>query len=132
MCRSNNVNSAPSRRILSTIRSRVQQKVATSCHFTYMRSVGIKALNSKLSAYIQLAAAGETILITDRDRVVAELRPIEPTRTAVPADALLADLIRSGVMTPALVRSSTPPPKPPPIASFDEVMRELDESREDR
>ena len=97
-----------------------------------MRSVGIKVLNNKLSAYIQLAAAGETILITDRDRVVAELRPIDSARTPIPADAFLADLVRSGVMTPPLVRSSKPPQKPPPIASFDAVMRELDESREDR
>ena len=97
-----------------------------------MRSVGIKTLNNKLSAYIQLAAAGETILITDRDRVVAELRPIDSTRTPIPADAFLADLVRSGVMTPPLVRSSRPPLKTPPVASFDVVMQELDESREDR
>jgi len=36
-----------------------------------MRSVGIKALNSRLSEYVRLAASGETILVTDRDRVVA-------------------------------------------------------------
>ena len=38
-----------------------------------MRSVGIKVLKNKLSEYIRLVAAGETVLITDRDRVVAEL-----------------------------------------------------------
>ena len=97
-----------------------------------MRSIGIKALNSKLSAYVQLAASGETILITDRDRVVAELGPIDQTRTTVPADAFLADLVRSGVMSPPLTRSSTPPPKPPPVGSFDEVMGDLEESRQDR
>jgi antitoxin (DNA-binding transcriptional repressor) of toxin-antitoxin stability system len=41
-----------------------------------MRSVGIKRLKSKLSEYIRLAAAGETVLIADRDRVVAELGPL--------------------------------------------------------
>ena len=97
-----------------------------------MRSVGIKTLNSKLSAYVQLAASGETILITDRDRVVAELGPIKNTRTSVVADAFLADLVRSGVMTPPLIPSSTPPPKPKPVGTFEEVMKELDESREDR
>lgn len=97
-----------------------------------MRSVGIKTLNNKLSAYVQLAATGETILITDRDRVVAELGPISRTRTPVLADAFLADLVRSGVLTPPLMPSSTPPPKPNPIGSFDEVMRDLDDSREDR
>ena len=97
-----------------------------------MRSVGIKTLNNKLSAYVQLAASGETILITDRDRVVAELGPIDSTRTSVPSDAFLADLVRSGVMTPPLMPATTPPPKPPPVGSFDEIMRELGESREDR
>ena len=97
-----------------------------------MRSVGIKTLNSKLSAYVQLAASGETILITDRDRVVAELGPLQPSRTSVLADAFLADLVRSGVMTPPLTPSTTPLPKPPPVARFEDVMRDLDESREDR
>ena len=46
-----------------------------------MRSVGIKVLNSKLSEYVRLAAAGETILVTDRDRVVAELGPLRETRS---------------------------------------------------
>ena len=35
-----------------------------------MRSVGIKLLKNKLSEYIRLAAGGETVLVTDRDRVV--------------------------------------------------------------
>ena len=52
-----------------------------------MRSVGIKALNSRLSEYVRLAASGETILVTDRDRVVAELGPLRETRSPVFADA---------------------------------------------
>ena len=40
-----------------------------------MKAVGIKALKAKLSEYIRLAKAGETILVTERDEVVAELRP---------------------------------------------------------
>ena len=38
-----------------------------------MRAVGLKALKNKLSEYVRLAAGGETVLITDRDRVVAEI-----------------------------------------------------------
>ena len=34
-----------------------------------MRSVDLKILKNKLSEYIRLASAGETILVTDRDRV---------------------------------------------------------------
>ena len=44
-----------------------------------MRAVGLKVLKNRLSEYVRLAANGERILITDRDRVVAEL--IAPRRT---------------------------------------------------
>jgi len=40
-----------------------------------MRTVGLKTLKNKLSEYVRLAAAGETIVITDRDRPVAEIGP---------------------------------------------------------
>ena len=40
-----------------------------------MRSVGLKVLKNKLSEYVRLAAGGETVLVTDRDRVVAEIVP---------------------------------------------------------
>jgi antitoxin (DNA-binding transcriptional repressor) of toxin-antitoxin stability system len=40
-----------------------------------VRAVGLKVLKNKLSEYVRLAQGGETILVTDRDRVVAELVP---------------------------------------------------------
>ena len=40
-----------------------------------MRSIGLKVLKNKLSEYVRLAAGGATVLVTDRDRVVAELVP---------------------------------------------------------
>ena len=53
-----------------------------------MRAVGIKTLNNRLSKYVRLAASGETILVTDRDRVVAELGPLRESRSPILADAL--------------------------------------------
>ena len=97
-----------------------------------MQSVGIKALNSRLSEYVRLAASGETILVTDRDRVVAELGPPREIRSPVPADALLADLVRTRVLTPPTLAASGPPPKPVPVAPLDEILAELDEDRRDR
>lgn len=49
-----------------------------------MRSVGLKVLKNKLSHYIRLAA-GETILVTNRDRHAPivqprSLTPSSPTR----------------------------------------------------
>ena len=40
-----------------------------------MKAVGVKQLKARLSEYVRLVKAGETILVTDRDEVVAELRP---------------------------------------------------------
>ncbi len=38
-----------------------------------MRTVGLKVLKNRLSEYIRLVGSGETVLVTDRDRLVAEL-----------------------------------------------------------
>ena len=106
-------------------------EVAIGRYLPGMRSVGIKVLNSRLSEYVRLAASGETILVTDRDRV-AELGPLRETRSPILADAFLADAVRSGVLTPPALAGSGPPPKPAPVARLDEVLAELDESRRDR
>ena len=49
-----------------------------------MRSVGLKVLKNKLSEYVRLAASGETVLVTDRDRVVAEIVPPQPGSQPTP------------------------------------------------
>lgn len=97
-----------------------------------MRSVGIKTLNSKLSEYVRLAEAGETVLVTDRDRVVAEIGPPRASRSPVLADAILADAVRKGWLTPALSPGSEPPRGGPPVATLAELLRELDDLRSDR
>jgi prevent-host-death family protein len=96
-----------------------------------MRSVGIKTLKNKLSEYVRLAAAGETVLVTDRDRVVAELVPPSESRAKLSADTRLAQAIREGVLTPARVVSGEPPPRVP-IMSFATLMQQLAADREDR
>ena len=40
-----------------------------------MHNVGIKALKNQLSEYVRAAAAGQTVLVTERGVVVAELVP---------------------------------------------------------
>jgi antitoxin (DNA-binding transcriptional repressor) of toxin-antitoxin stability system len=40
-----------------------------------MKAVGVKVLKARLSEYLRLVKTGETILVTERDEVVAELRP---------------------------------------------------------
>ena len=40
-----------------------------------VKVVGIKQLKARLSEYVRLAKAGETVLVTERDEIVAELGP---------------------------------------------------------
>lgn len=96
-----------------------------------MRSVGLKVLKNKLSEYVRLAAGGETVLVTDRDRVVAELVPPSSSRSPLLADAMLAEAVRRGWVTPAPFPNAGPPPRNP-VAKFDELMQELQADREDR
>ena len=91
----------------------------------------MKVLKNKLSEYVRLAESGETVLVTDRDRVVAELGPPRPGRAPLLADALLAQAVREGWMTAPLVVAEGPPPRRP-VTSWSELRRELGEDRGDR
>ncbi len=96
-----------------------------------MRSVGLKTLKNKLSEYVRLAARGETILITDREKVVAELVPPQGSRAERVSDAVLADAVREGLLTPALIPPG-PPPETVPVAPLDEILTGLDRDRAER
>jgi len=96
-----------------------------------MRAVGLKTLKNRLSEYVRLVANGETVLVTDRDRVVAELVPPRAGRSALLSDAMLAEAVRSGwVMPPALVGAVAPPRKP--VMPFRTLMEQLQHDRDDR
>ena len=97
-----------------------------------MRSVGLKVLNNRLSEYVRLAAAGETVLVTDRDRVVAEIVPPRVERSPILADALLADAVRKGWLTPPAAPGLPPPPAPAPIMPLEQLLTELDQDKSDR
>jgi len=96
-----------------------------------MRAVGLKVLKNKLSEYVRIAAGGETVLVTDRDRVVAELVPPRIGRSPFLADAMLAQAVRDGWVTPPALPLRGPPPRSP-VMSFDALMRKLAEDRADR
>ncbi len=97
-----------------------------------MRSVGIKTLNNRLSEYIRLAASGETVLVTDRDRVVAEIGPPKETRSPFLADAMLAGAVRAGWLTPPVLPATGEPPASRPVAPLSDLLGELDEDRSER
>jgi antitoxin (DNA-binding transcriptional repressor) of toxin-antitoxin stability system len=95
-----------------------------------MRSVGIKVLKNKLSEYIRLASQGETVLVTDRDRVVAEISQPQAGRAEFVTDAVLAEAVRNGWVTPP-VRARAVMPRQP-VARLDELLADLAEDRGDR
>jgi len=96
-----------------------------------MRSVGIEVLKNKLSEYLRLAASGETVLVTDRDRVVAELIPPREGRSPGVADAFLADAVRRGWLTPPSLIDPLPP-KSLPVARARDILGELTSDRGER
>ena len=74
-----------------------------------MRTVGLKVLKNKLSEYVRAAAAGETVVITDRGRRIAEIVPPRPK-----PESVIERGIREGWIRPA-VRGPDWPPKPKPV-----------------
>jgi prevent-host-death family protein len=99
-----------------------------------MRTVGIKALKDNLSAYVRAAEAGETVRVTDRGKVVAELVP--PRVAAKPAtqqtnEEIMEQLVREGIATPGSGPANGPPKRIGNVP-FDELMKQLDADREDR
>jgi antitoxin (DNA-binding transcriptional repressor) of toxin-antitoxin stability system len=96
-----------------------------------MHAVGLKVLKNKLSEYVRLASRGETVLVTDRDRVVAELGPPREGRSVMLADARLAEAVRKGLLTGPLHVSEAPPPRLP-VARWADLAVDLDRDRDDR
>ena len=96
-----------------------------------MRTVGSKILRNKLGEYVRMAKQGETILVTDRDQVVAEIGPPGAGRGATVTDAHLAQMVRDGLLRPAL----RPPGRVPPalaLARTEDLLAELERDRSER
>jgi antitoxin (DNA-binding transcriptional repressor) of toxin-antitoxin stability system len=96
-----------------------------------MRVVGLKVLKNRLSEYVRLAASGERVLVTDRDRVVAELIAPQSGAAELASDAVLAQAVRSGWLRPPLLPARGEPPRLP-VAPLAELLVELERDRGDR
>ena len=109
-------------------------KVATASYFEVMKVVGIKELKNKLSEYVRLVKSGEVVLVTDRGEVVAELRAPTPWEDPMMRNPWFAEQVRLGRITPRQIPPGTPLnlEHDGPRIPFEQLMRELDESREDR
>ena len=68
-----------------------------------LRTVNIRALKDQLSAYLRDVAHGDVLLVTDRGRVVAEIR--QPTMNAHAVDSAAhreQRLVDAGLLRPGL------------------------------
>jgi len=79
--------------------------VTTGDYNTPMKVVGIKQLKARLSEYVRLAKAGEIVLVTERDEVVAELRP---ARRQPPATGPLDDVLEALAAAGEISRAAQP------------------------
>ena len=89
--------------------------MATGCYLVgamTIKTVGIKKLKDNLSAYLKEARAGTVILITDRDRVIAELH--EPIMDIHPHvhRTLISEWAREGKLVPPLNKKTACPASP--------------------
>ncbi|TAN24512.1 MAG: prevent-host-death protein [Acidobacteria bacterium] len=97
-----------------------------------MLAVGIKVLKNRLSEYVRLAAGGETVLVLDRNRVVAELNPPRPANPVPSSDEdWKARGVREGWLT-LPTHKMTGAPRNFPTMTLEELLADLDEARSDR
>lgn len=64
-----------------------------------MKAVAVRELKNRLSSYLREVAAGETVLVTDRGRVVAEIRRPSVGRPQSTVDEALERMAAQGLVT---------------------------------
>lgn len=97
-----------------------------------MRAVGIRELKNKLSEYLRIVRAGETVFVTDRGKVVAELVPPGEGGRASHLSPGLAELVREGRATPGGPRDPSVYRSLPRLCADGTAQRLLDEDRGER
>jgi prevent-host-death family protein len=75
-----------------------------------MEKVSVSQLKDQLSAYLKKVRAGQTVVVTDRNKPIARLEPIGP---AAGDSERIAELIRQGLVSM---------PKAPPL-TIEEIRR---------
>lgn len=94
-----------------------------------MKTVGLRELKNKLSEYVREIRSGETVLVTDRGEVVAELTPPGALGADRGAPAGLVALARKGHATLAACHEAPSYPALAPLFETDRGAQLLDEER---
>ena len=103
-------------------------KVASWGYIFCMSAVGLRELKNQLSRYVQRARSGETVLITDRGVVIAEL---SPPRKGAPGEAFttLEEMKRKGLLHGGAPNDSRLYPSLSPVLRRASSSELLDEER---
>ena len=97
-----------------------------------MQTVDVRKLKIRLSACLRAVASGETVLVTRRGKVVAEIVAPRPSQTATVDERVLGELDRQGLLTRARIAPGEPLPRRRPQAPLNDVLRHLEASRSER
>jgi prevent-host-death family protein len=77
----------------------------TSCGL--MNEVGIRELKGRLSLLLRSVEKGETVIVTDRGRPIAEIRPVPSASAPIEDDASLLQNVRDGRLLLPQVRNTS-------------------------
>ena len=78
-----------------------------------MKTVGVRDLKARLSEYLRDVKHGETVLVTERGTVVAQLVPLGPGEELSRGQREAMELLREGVVTRLGTQDETEWPDPP-------------------
>ena len=73
--------------------------VASCSYNARMKAIGIRELKNRLSEYLRQVRDGERVLVTDRGKVVAELRSADESDLEKDIDPALVRLARRGLLS---------------------------------
>lgn len=63
-----------------------------------MKTVGLRELKNRLSAYVREVRSGQAVVVTDRGQVVAELRSPDQVTPGMKVDPTVARLVNRGLL----------------------------------
>ena len=128
-------------RLLAGRNESMLDQVTSRDYILAMKTAGIRELKARLSEYVRQVTQGEVVLITDRGRVVAELRRPGPEQGALTlGDLRLHQAVERGLIRPSPLRAEDKERAverllkgaPGPWLPKGSAQRILDEIREER
>lgn len=104
-----------------------------------MKSVGIRELKNQLSKYLGLVKNGEVVVVTDHNKIVAEIRQpakieLEHDQAKQEIEAYLSQLKKEGKLNRAsrsisMIDSFKPTKRPPVKYKWEDIYAKLREDR---